>query len=323
MLTLRWTSTLAGGWILALAVACRHHPEVEPEQALRDPVLSERGEAAYAVLRDTSRFTDAAIYAGGGTPVEVVALRHLWDEPGARQAFLRLLDEADLGGQLFALCGLYYEDVALFRSRVEDYVDDPRTVFFQSGCSGMPDMPLRELVASSRENVVRLESPEQTVREWVASRDVGDRALVRHRWRSLPQPVQGRRWVWRGRAAHPRARGALAACTPEQGTLAAPVQPARPAALEARDLLHLLGVELDQALLAALDVSLRGQLHVAAVGLHLPGVAAVLELQVEDAAQLLLQRRVLDRAPGSRRGSRGCGASGRPSRWRIPRRRRS
>ena len=154
-------------------LGCAHRP-VEPSSTqVQRPELSPRGEAAYAVLLETQRFTDGAIYAGGDTPVEVVALRHLWDEPRAAQAFAALLEEAHLGGQLFALCGLYYSDPSAFERSLGEYAESDRTVTFQSGCSGIEDMPVRELVASPRPNVVRLEDRGQSVRTWVAGQAEG------------------------------------------------------------------------------------------------------------------------------------------------------
>ena len=139
-----------------------------PPASTDRPELSASGEEAYERLLRATRFTDDAIYDGGVTPNEVIAIRRLWREPEAAAAFAALEREATLPGRLYALCGLYYAAPATFRQRVDDYRESDETVFFQTGCSGLGDFPVAELV--EREPAVRL-GPGQSVKEWAASRE--------------------------------------------------------------------------------------------------------------------------------------------------------
>lgn len=152
---------------LALVACGAPSPSPPPTPAAR-PALSAAGEEAYERLLHATRFTDHAIYAGGVTPNEVIAVRRLWREPGAAAAFAALEREATLPGRLYALCGLYYADPTTFRARVGAYRESDETVFFQTGCSGLRDFPVSELV--EREPAVRL-APGQSVKAWAAARE--------------------------------------------------------------------------------------------------------------------------------------------------------
>ena len=166
---------------LALPACMEPHdppPPVRPAPATAGPAadellvalaLSPRGEEAFTRLLGARRFTDDAIYVGGVTPNEVVALRRLGDEPHAAEAFAALEEHATLPGRLFALCGLYYADPARFRERVEAYRTSDETIFFQTGCVGIADQAVGELVERAGDGVVRLQGDE-TVKEWLARR---------------------------------------------------------------------------------------------------------------------------------------------------------
>lgn len=167
--------------LVALAVACRTGereaaslPELDPpalpgaaSTRLAALGLTPRGREAYEVLRTTGRFTDDAIYAGGETPEEVHALRLLWSEPQAAAAFAALLEEAGIGGRLYALCGLYYADRAAFDVAIETWRGTPATVGYQTGCSFLSDQSVADLIESRHPGAVRLTRAGQTIKEWV------------------------------------------------------------------------------------------------------------------------------------------------------------
>lgn len=164
--------------ISALAAACveRPRPAVTRSQAVHAPDLAARRpevREAYERLARAARFTDAAIYDGGATPNEVVALRILAREADGAALFRALESEATLPGRLFAMCALWELDPANFAQHLPRYRASDATVFFQTGCTGLPDVPVRELV--ERPDGARLAAG-QHAREWAAQRaDAGAR----------------------------------------------------------------------------------------------------------------------------------------------------
>jgi hypothetical protein len=132
--------------------------------------LTPEGRAAFDCLRASRRFTDGAIDYGGDVPREVIALRILWREDAARDAFELLLDHAAEGGQLFALCGLYYTDAERFEQEVALRRESSALIRFQSGCSILEDQPVGELVLRTQGPAVRLASRDQRVKAFRAAR---------------------------------------------------------------------------------------------------------------------------------------------------------
>lgn len=130
--------------------------------------LAQAAADAYDVLLHARRFTDDAIYDGGATPREVIALRILLGRPNAAAIFNELFERATVGGRLFALCGLYYADPARFQQGVQRLRESSETVEFQTGCLTWTDRPVAELLDLGAGAAVRLESPAQTIREWKA-----------------------------------------------------------------------------------------------------------------------------------------------------------
>jgi hypothetical protein len=171
-MSMRACSSLA----LALLAACSadvpmngaRPVEGPPVVARAEPraALSPEGAQAWRILRDAERFTDDAIYDGGTTPVEVRAWRWLMREPQAGAAFAQLLEAATLPGRLYALCGLYYSDPAGFATAVEPYRASDATLFFQTGCVGLADMPVAELIEARRMPAIRLASRDESIEAW-------------------------------------------------------------------------------------------------------------------------------------------------------------
>jgi hypothetical protein len=132
--------------------------------------LSEQGRSDFETLRTLQTFTDAAIGDGGDTPGWVHAFRRLLAEPDAAAAFRELLRAATLPGQLYALCGLWYADPGAFRLAVPRYARMTVEVPIQFGCTG-GTMPVKDLVESHHALAVRLQSRDQTIREWIEKHD--------------------------------------------------------------------------------------------------------------------------------------------------------
>ena len=148
---------------LPLLACLARTPTAEVEPA---PHLSAVGDEAYAILLEARRFTDSAIYVGGDPPREVIALRLLLREEDGAAALRKLAGEATIGGQLFATCGLYYADPSAFERHVARLAASDATILYQSGCTGIPDHSVRELVDSRRPDAARLDSRDQTLKEW-------------------------------------------------------------------------------------------------------------------------------------------------------------
>jgi len=149
---------------LAALSACETAPSSPRESVAAK--LSDSGREAFQMLLAAERFTDDAIYAGGVTPNEVIALRKLLKDPNAGAALEELERRETMPGHLFALCGLYYVDPSVFREQIETYRDKREIVFFQSGCEGIHDQPVAGLVDRGDGQAVRL-VPGQTNREWL------------------------------------------------------------------------------------------------------------------------------------------------------------
>ena len=142
-------------------------PASQPEVLAGLPAAARRD---YQTLRGVERFTDAAIGDGGETPEWVHAFRRLLAQPQAAAVFRQLLQDATLPGQMYALCGLYWTDQPAFRAALPGYARMTTEIETQTGCC-VSRMAVRELVASDHPRVVRLERPDQTIREWADQHD--------------------------------------------------------------------------------------------------------------------------------------------------------
>ena len=158
----RWS--LCSVFVFACAAAC-----VRPAQ-FSSHALDARTTAAYACLAHAESFSDDAVGDGGETPREVIALRILWTASDAPALFERLLDEAPLGGRMYALCGLYYADSRAFDRAAAQLRTTRATLTYRTGCEILNDYPAADLIANPRADVVRLERRDQSIKEWRAKR---------------------------------------------------------------------------------------------------------------------------------------------------------
>lgn len=83
---------------------------------------------AFEVLAKAATFSSAHVGFSGETPQTVHAFRHLLRDPDGAQIFRRLLDEASLAGQLYALAGLYLVDPSVFQEAARRYEGRAETV---------------------------------------------------------------------------------------------------------------------------------------------------------------------------------------------------
>ena len=122
-------------------------------------------QTAYHVLVQAEGFRGPMVGFGAQIPEAVRALLRLLDEPDAAASFKRLLEEANLPGQLYALCGLYYVDHGTFLEVVEPYRHRSDQVMTQSGCI-VGCMRVSEIVESTSRLSVCLDYPTQSMDEW-------------------------------------------------------------------------------------------------------------------------------------------------------------
>jgi hypothetical protein len=127
--------------------------------------LNDEGKKAYDILVIAEQFEDAFIGEAGHPSKLVKAYRELLKQPQSDVVFKRLLKEATLAGQLYALCGIYFTDHIFFLSMVEGYKNKRDYVETQSGCI-ISRLPVREIVEIKAPNVVRLAQLEQPIDEW-------------------------------------------------------------------------------------------------------------------------------------------------------------
>lgn len=123
--------------------------------------------SAYETIRTCPAFCGTAVGFAGTTPKVVTAFRALTKQPDAARLFERLLDEATMEGQLYALCGLYHADHARFLKRVEPYRKSEKEVSTVDGCIAVRQKA-KDVVESSAPGAVRLKNQAQTTREWAA-----------------------------------------------------------------------------------------------------------------------------------------------------------
>jgi hypothetical protein len=125
--------------------------------------ISMSRQQAIAFLLRTNVFADSAIGISGVTSNQVAAFRILLREPDADTLFKQLLQEGQIAGQLYGLCGLYWTDRSEMMKAVPRYAKIHSEVRTQSGCSGSSEA-VSELVENKERCTLRLsdgESPSQ------------------------------------------------------------------------------------------------------------------------------------------------------------------
>ena len=93
----------------------------------------------YRVLKSARIFAIGGIRHEGAITEEETAFNALCKEPDAAQQFRRLLHEASIEGQMYALLGLRQLHTPDYKAQVERYRRSTRMVNTGSGCEIGPD----------------------------------------------------------------------------------------------------------------------------------------------------------------------------------------
>lgn len=88
----------------------------------------------YRILKDAARFSIGGAGYLGTTAREERAFRVVWNRPSASRDFRRLLSEATIAGQLYALLGLKLLGAPAFRTELPMYLASPTEVEEWAGC---------------------------------------------------------------------------------------------------------------------------------------------------------------------------------------------
>ena len=123
--------------------------------------------ADFNALLTLTRYTDAHVGFAGETPEAVHAFRRILVADDAADLFSRLLEDATIEGQLYALCGLYFVDSARFRAAIPRYESLTQEVETQRGCIVGRD-PVAELIHSPYKPVMDV-GPDESPSEWLES----------------------------------------------------------------------------------------------------------------------------------------------------------
>jgi len=145
---------------------------LQKDEVLQDTLgLSREGINALLFLKYTSLFaTYPRIGLYGQFPPQIVAFQQLLLEPNAGAAFSHLVECGSCGcpaGQLYGLCGLYFNDPPRFRIEVERLRNSAGEVFVMEESSAR-FVAAGELVLSESPLAVRLSSPNVRLWSWYA-----------------------------------------------------------------------------------------------------------------------------------------------------------
>jgi len=151
--------------------------------AQEKPKLAGEESLAFQILLQTPDFGGAATGEGGDASSSVIALRLLLARPRSEsEPLLReLVERAEPGGQLYALCGLYSLDRDLCRKLAKPFYDDERLIAFCAvGCS-VDYALVKDVVRSRSRWAVRLPKgyPSSNWRTWVKAQGWPKRAWAR------------------------------------------------------------------------------------------------------------------------------------------------
>ena len=124
--------------------------------------LSDAGQLAQRVLRESRTFASGVEGKGRWLPIEVDAFRLLLreDPAAAKAAFAELRGPGNEVMRLFGLCGAWYTDRAAFEEGCQEMAkwSDDLTVRFETGCETFEKTPVATLVRARRAGGVDIES---------------------------------------------------------------------------------------------------------------------------------------------------------------------
>ena len=111
--------------LLVMSVIRAAQPAYTPDQA-------------YEKLLTAGGFSASAVGIVATTPAEVEAFRILLGQPGAKERFKQLLQDASRAGKLYALAGLYLTDRKTFDAEVGGFEGSGEPVGTMTGCVVFP-----------------------------------------------------------------------------------------------------------------------------------------------------------------------------------------
>lgn len=135
------------------------------DKSFSETHLTAEGQKAYQTLLTAERFEDTYVGYAGSLSKFVAAYRILLGEEKQVEAFKKLIDNATIAGQLYALCGLYDTDYNFFLSVVGKYKASKESVETISGCIVTTDH-VGDIIFLDKPNTIRLSSPTQSFDEW-------------------------------------------------------------------------------------------------------------------------------------------------------------
>lgn len=126
--------------------------------------LSSKGKIAYEKLLTTNEFDEPLISEGEDLSENIESFNLLLDEKLADEAYKSLLNEANMVGQLYALCAIYYTDHEFFKKAVEKYKESE--IYVERKVGEMKFMgKVSKIVESSKPNVALI-PPNETLQDW-------------------------------------------------------------------------------------------------------------------------------------------------------------
>lgn len=91
-------------------------------------------EASLQALMETEVFAGARVGYAGAVPEQAYAFNSLLEEQDAAELFSAILQEGQLAGRLYALCGLYLVDRGTFDEVIDEYLSSQEEVSTFMGC---------------------------------------------------------------------------------------------------------------------------------------------------------------------------------------------
>ena len=118
-----------------------------------------KAKSAFQFLIQTRTFESSHIGSSGSPSQGAIAFSTLLQESFAEEAFLEILNEGNIAGQLYALCGLYIVNRDSFNLKVQPFLVDSQYVTSFSGCV-MSEEKVSEIVKSTKKAIQLSEGEE-------------------------------------------------------------------------------------------------------------------------------------------------------------------
>ena len=142
--------------LIALIISlcsCNNGTEL-PTNTTTDIKIDETDEN-YSLLKKSEFFATGIVGGGGDTPMEIEAFAQMIKYSDAKKYFIKLEEEANNEGKLYALCGLYSLDKEYFYTILDSYINSEDKVITMDGC-----MKQEEVFKDISDNFVNGKTPE-------------------------------------------------------------------------------------------------------------------------------------------------------------------